>query len=720
MNPNSGNQGIGHKDTTSDSAKKIQDVQRGAQLEKSARAEAGRDKLHGRAPLNNNGASGLNSNNNNNSNNSGGASSRTPGQSPQSSSGAHTNNAARDLGRSLAQGQHQFKKQMAREGIKAAGQSVGVPTALTERALNTKPGDRVLERVASGGISPAKAAKAAKDLATGGSGKDEADKSVAEKSDEKEKASILSGEISAGFSMKTIQKIVIITPAISLVLIFFVLIIGSIVNEKNAMIVLGKMVAEEKAKEIKDKIHNALNIDTDDEKNCNTLLNQPNVNPSVYSDCSDYIASISDKEKRCELMLRNPQAESSVYTECSDYVNNQTGNGELAYSVGKGDKYPDEYYKRLDRLGGVFTNQEACKGEDCLDNTEFLYYLKVADLSLRYQNKYHVTLDWALLVTANTYFESDLQGMMEANLSDYDKDNVEDYSTLSTLDWDIDYKNLPGYKYLDKNDSRYDLNILAKNMVKKTTTQTCTNSNGTIVSSQTDEDVEDSYFTDGGSKRLKCGSGEKYNISSVYIKDLNKFDEFLLEYIDRKIYGYDNNNSVSVDGNNMSETFVKLAVSQIGDPEGVNGKRYWSWMGYGNRIEWCAAFVSWALAHTEYEGTKLNSLVNHKSPSVFTFANYFYNTEGLKFYYNDNNPKYKGKNGDGTYTPKEGDLIFFDWDYDWNGTMPTVFGPLDHIGIVQRVEGDKIITIEGNTSNMVAERTYNLNSKNVVAFGSWY
>ena len=606
MNPNSGNQGIGYKDTTSDSAKKIQDVQRGAQLEKSARAEAGRDKLHGRAPLNNNGASGLNSNNNNNS---GGASSRTPGQSPQSSSGAHTNNAARDLGRSLAQGQHQFKKQMAREGIKAAGQGVGVPTALTERALNTKPGDRVLERVASGGISPAKAAK---ELTTGGSGKDEADKSVAEKSDEKEKASILSGEISAGFSMKTIQKIVIITPAISLVLIFFVLIIGSIVNEKNAMIVLGKMVAEEKAKEIKDKIHNALNID------------------------------IEEEEKKCIAWEHKPTNIPGIMEEvCVEYEGEETGNGELAYSVGKGDKYPDEYYKRLDRLGGVFTNQEACKGEDCLDNTEFLYYLKVADLSLRYQNKYHVTLDWALLVTANTYFESDLQGMMEANLSDYDKDNVEDYSTLSTLDWDIDYKNLPGYKYLDKNDSRYDLNILAKNMVKKTTTQTCTNSNGTIVSSQTDEDVEDSYFTDGGSKRLKCGSGEKYNISSVYIKDLNKFDEFLLEYIDRKIYGYDNNNSVSVDGNNMSETFVKLAVSQIGDPEGVNGKRYWSWMGYGNRIEWCAAFVSWALAHTEYEGTKLNSLVNHKSPSVFTFANYFYNTEGLKFYYNDNNPKYK-------------------------------------------------------------------------------
>ena len=79
MNPNSGNQGIGHKDTTSDSAKKIQDVQRDAQLEKSARAEAGRDKLHGKAPLNNNGASGLNSNNNNNSNNSGGASSGPPG-----------------------------------------------------------------------------------------------------------------------------------------------------------------------------------------------------------------------------------------------------------------------------------------------------------------------------------------------------------------------------------------------------------------------------------------------------------------------------------------------------------------------------------------------------------------------------------------------------------------------------------------------------------------
>lgn len=89
---------------------------------------------------------------------------------------------------------------------------------------------------------------------------------------------------------------------------------------------------------------------------------------------------------------------------------------------------------------------------------------------------------------------------MEANLGGYNKDTVEDYNTMSGLDWDNDYKNMSGYQYLDADDSQYDLQILAKNMVKKKTTQTCTDGNGNVTAKQEDEDVEDKYFAVGAEK----------------------------------------------------------------------------------------------------------------------------------------------------------------------------------------------------------------------------
>lgn len=53
--------------------------------------------------------------------------------------------------------------------------------------------------------------------------------------------------------------------------------------------------------------------------------------------------------------------------------------------------------------------------------------------------------------------------------------------------------------------------------------------------------------------------------------------------------------------------------------------------------------------------------------------------------------------------------------------MPTCFdcGP-DHIDIVQKTEGGTIYTIEGNSSDSVRERTYALNSCQVIGFASWY
>lgn len=55
---------------------------------------------------------------------------------------------------------------------------------------------------------------------------------------------------------------------------------------------------------------------------------------------------------------------------------------------------------------------------------------------------------------------------------------------------------------------------------------------------------------------------------------------------------------------------------------------------------------------------------------------------------------------DGTTTPKEGDIIVF----NWKAMMQPNDGFADHIGFVERVDGSFITTIEGNNGETVARR----------------
>lgn len=60
----------------------------------------------------------------------------------------------------------------------------------------------------------------------------------------------------------------------------------------------------------------------------------------------------------------------------------------------------------------------------------------------------------------------------------------------------------------------------------------------------------------------------------------------------------------------------------------------------------------------------------------------------------------------GQYTPKPGDAILFNWDG----------GVDDHIGIVEKVEGGKVYTIEGNSSDAVKRNVYDLNSTKISGY----
>lgn len=42
---------------------------------------------------------------------------------------------------------------------------------------------------------------------------------------------------------------------------------------------------------------------------------------------------------------------------------------------------------------------------------------------------------------------------------------------------------------------------------------------------------------------------------------------------------------------------IEIAATQIGN---VGGEPYWSWYGFGSRVEWCACFVSWVAEQCGY------------------------------------------------------------------------------------------------------------------------
>lgn len=61
------------------------------------------------------------------------------------------------------------------------------------------------------------------------------------------------------------------------------------------------------------------------------------------------------------------------------------------------------------------------------------------------------------------------------------------------------------------------------------------------------------------------------------------------------------------------------------------------------------------------------------------------------------------------YIPNPGDIIFFDWEND---------GLVDHVGIVEKIEKNKIYTIEGNSiGDMCRENKYSINDKVIYGFG---
>lgn len=136
---------------------------------------------------------------------------------------------------------------------------------------------------------------------------------------------------------------------------------------------------------------------------------------------------------------------------------------------------------------------------------------------------------------------------------------------------------------------------------------------------------------------------------------------------------------------------VTVALSQIGN---VGGQPYWSWYGFGSRVEWCACFVSWCANECGYLDTGV----------IPKFAGC---VNGVQWF------KDRGFWQDNSYEPRPGDIIFFDWN-DENGQD----GSTDHVGIVEKVEDGFVYTIEGNSGDSCRERRYSIGHYEIYGYGT--
>ena len=135
-----------------------------------------------------------------------------------------------------------------------------------------------------------------------------------------------------------------------------------------------------------------------------------------------------------------------------------------------------------------------------------------------------------------------------------------------------------------------------------------------------------------------------------------------------------------------NQQIVSVAMGQLGNS---GGQKFWSWYGFDSRVEWCACFVSWCADQS--------GLIASGNVPKFSLC-----SDGVSWF--------QGKNKwqSGGTTPTAGMIIFFDWDHD---------GTSDHVGIVEKCEGGRVYTIEGNSSDQVRQRNYAVDYSSIMGYG---
>lgn len=134
---------------------------------------------------------------------------------------------------------------------------------------------------------------------------------------------------------------------------------------------------------------------------------------------------------------------------------------------------------------------------------------------------------------------------------------------------------------------------------------------------------------------------------------------------------------------------IDIAKTQIGN---TNGSKYT--FGAGN-VSWCAYFIVWCARQANIDSSIIKTTGWADADDL-----------GVKYYTR------------GSYTPKKGDIIIFDYPPYNTKTPASSYG--DHVGLVEYVDGNTVHTIEGNSSpspNAVRRHSYALTNSNIKGYG---
>lgn len=218
-----------------------------------------------------------------------------------------------------------------------------------------------------------------------------------------------------------------------------------------------------------------------------------------------------------------------------------------------------------------------------------------------------------------------------------------------------------------------------------------------------------------------AGLGEGYTecLENARSGNLDYYDKLLEAEENNKGNISKNDNTPNTPTSIAADRLIQVAAGEIGKNNN-NGT-------YGNSTDaWCQQFTRWALKKvnlpanaTIFSYLQLNTDSNISGDGASAMWPAFRSSKNKNFKFN------KAKAYGGSYTPKKGDIIWYQWSDGycrskygkWNGTTQCA----DHVGIVEYAEGGSVHTIEGNTDGgVVKRRPRDINSDEIVAYGAWY
>lgn len=135
--------------------------------------------------------------------------------------------------------------------------------------------------------------------------------------------------------------------------------------------------------------------------------------------------------------------------------------------------------------------------------------------------------------------------------------------------------------------------------------------------------------------------------------------------------------------NELRNKVVSVAENEIGYTGTSSYSKYGEWYGYQGG--WCTTFAMWCFnqAGSAYSVKLYSNIIPNGG-----------NCNSMISWFSNKGQYYKRTSG---YTPKAGDLVFFDWSGN---------GSSQHVGIVSSTSGSTVYTVEGNCSGAVKARTY--------------